>query len=156
MQPFNKLILLRMSDTFSNMRTSRVIPTDTKRIFSPEVSRKSTRILWKEFFNNRLNWRMLKVWQFMYCPVVFISPDSSFDMNGKQRKKGAFLSPTLLYSSMSLYVMSKCRRTISYANFGLWRPFPRMSIPKSFRTYPPNTCPKSVLQFARLDSSLAR
>ena len=63
MQPFYTIIFLFkwMSETFQNMRTSRVIPTETKGFFSPDVSRKSMCMLWKDFFTNRLNWRLPNV-----------------------------------------------------------------------------------------------
>ena len=43
----------------------------------------------------------------------FMSPDLSLDMNGKQRSKDAFVSPTILYSTMSVKIMSEWMRTIS-------------------------------------------
>ena len=48
--------------TFLNMRTSLVIPTEAKGISSADVSCKSICMLWKEFLNNRLNWRFVNVW----------------------------------------------------------------------------------------------
>ena len=27
----------------------------------------------KNFFNSGLNWRLLNVWQFLYCPVILMS-----------------------------------------------------------------------------------
>ena len=39
---------------------------------------------------------------FMYCPVVIMSPPLSFEIKGKHRSKGAFVSPTMLYSTRSL------------------------------------------------------
>ena len=52
-----------LSDTFLNMKTSRVIPLTQKKILSPEaeVSCKSTCVLWRDFFNSRLNWSFLRV-----------------------------------------------------------------------------------------------
>ena len=38
----------------------------------------------------------------MYCPVVIISTPLSFEIRGKHRSQGVFLSPTMLYSSRSL------------------------------------------------------
>ena len=41
----------------------------------------------------------------MYCPVVIITPALSFEKKSKQRSSGAFVSPTMMYSIKSLYVM---------------------------------------------------
>ena len=49
----------------------------------------------------------------MYCPVVIMSPDLSVDMNTKQPIKGAFVSPTVLYITMSVKIMSEWMRTKS-------------------------------------------
>ena len=38
----------------------------------------------------------------MYCPVVIMYPPFIFEMKGKHRSKGAFVSPTMLYSTRSL------------------------------------------------------
>ena len=79
-----------MSETL-NMRTSRVIPTETKGIFSSDVSRKSSKLK----IAKSLIVHVLSI-------LVIMSPDLSLDMNGKQRSKGAFVSPTKLYSTMSV------------------------------------------------------
>ena len=47
-------------------------------------------------------------------------------------------------------------QTKSLAIVGSCGRFPRISIPKSLRTPPPNKCPMSVLKIARVDSSFAR
>ena len=41
----------------------------------------------------------------MYCRVVITSPDLSFEMERKQRSKGAFVAPMILYSIMTVYIM---------------------------------------------------
>ena len=38
----------------------------------------------------------------MYCPVDFMSPFFSLEMKGIQLSKGVFVSPTILYSIISL------------------------------------------------------
>ena len=43
-----------------NKRTTRVIPTDKKGIFSPVLSLSSILILWKKFFNSFLNCKFVK------------------------------------------------------------------------------------------------
>ena len=37
----------------------------------------------------------------MYCSVVIMSPPFSFEIKGKHRSKGAFVSPTMLYYTRS-------------------------------------------------------
>ena len=41
----------------------------------------------------------------MYCQVVILSPALSFEIKGKQRNNGAFVSPTMLYSIKFVYIM---------------------------------------------------
>ena len=41
----------------------------------------------------------------MHCPVEMISPFLTFDINGMHRKRAAFVSPTILYSTISLYII---------------------------------------------------
>ena len=48
-----------------------------------------------------------------------MSPPFSFEIKGKHRSKGAFVSPTMLYSTISLYF-----------NFGFMRSFPYHQYPK--------------------------
>ena len=43
----------------------------------------------------------------MYCPVEIISPLFTLEINGIQRNKGVFVSPTMLYSIISLYIVSE-------------------------------------------------
>ena len=38
----------------------------------------------------------------MYCPVFFVSPDLSLDMNEEPRSKGAFVCPAKPYSTMTV------------------------------------------------------
>ena len=56
---------------FLNIKTKRVIPTDTENGFSPLVSLKSMWTVWRKLLSSGLNCRLLNVWLFMYCPVVF-------------------------------------------------------------------------------------
>ena len=49
----------------------------------------------------------------MYCPDEMISPFLTFDINGMHRKRAAFVSPTILYSTISLYIIKVCIRTMS-------------------------------------------
>ena len=44
----------------------------------------------------------------MYCPVEIISPLFTFEINGIQRNKGVFVSPTTFYSIISLYIIREC------------------------------------------------
>ena len=92
----------------------------------------------------------------MYCPVFIMSPDLSLAINGKQRSKSAFVSPTIFYSTMLVGILSEWMRAISKANVDSCERFPHISIPKTFLTSAPNKCPKSVLKIARLDSSFAK
>ena len=39
----------------------------------------------------------------MYCPVEIISPLFNSEIKGTQRNEGVFVSPTMLYSIISLY-----------------------------------------------------
>ena len=142
-----------MLESFLKIKIRRVIPTDTENIFSTLVFLESMWILWKEFLSSGLNCRFLNVWQFMYCPVVLMSPALSFEIKGKQRSNGAFVSPTILYSIRSVYVMRECTRTITWANSGLCGPFPLKFTPNSLPTLLPKLCPISVLQNARPDLS---
>ena len=50
----------------------------------------------------------------MYCPVEFIHPLFTLEMNGIQRNKGVFVSPTMLYSIISLYMIRECILIMSY------------------------------------------
>ena len=47
---------------FLNIKTKRVIPTDTENGFSPLVSLKSMWIVWRKFLSSGLNCRLLNVW----------------------------------------------------------------------------------------------
>ena len=49
----------------------------------------------------------------MYCPVEMMSPFLTFDLNGMHRKRAAIVSPTVLYSTISLYIIKVCIRTMS-------------------------------------------
>ena len=44
----------------------------------------------------------------MYCPVEIISPLLTLEMNGIQHNKGVFVSPTMLYTILSLYIIKEC------------------------------------------------
>ena len=43
----------------------------------------------------------------MYCPVEMISPFLTFDINGMHCKRAAFVSPTILYSTIS-HISLRC------------------------------------------------
>ena len=49
----------------------------------------------------------------MYCPVVIMSPDFSFEIKQKQRSNGAYVSPTILYLKKSVYIFGKNMGTMS-------------------------------------------
>ena len=57
------------------------------------MSLKSKWKLWEEFLSSSLTFRLLRVWFFIYCPVVIKSPALVFEINGKERSNGAFLLP---------------------------------------------------------------
>ena len=44
----------------------------------------------------------------MYCSVEIISPLFTLEINGIQRNKGVLVSPTMLYSIISLYIIREC------------------------------------------------
>ena len=143
-----------MLDTFLNIKTRRVIPTDTKGIFSPDASLRSICLLWKEFLSRGLNCRLLNVWWLTYCPDVMMSPPFTFELKGKHRSKGAFVSPIMLTlldcckSSANGY--QQCRRqTRVHGDFSYHQ------YPKFFPTLLPKMWPESVLQNARPEVSFA-
>ena len=90
----------------------------------------------------------------MYWPVV-VSPGLSFEIKGKQRSNVALLSPTILYSIGSVYIMRECMRTLSSANSGMCGLFPPNISPKSSATILPQMCQKSALKNARPNPSFA-
>ena len=145
-----------MLKAFLNIKRRWVIPTDTKGSFSSLVSLKSRWILWKQFLSRGLNCRLLNVWYFMYCPVVIMSPGLSFEMKGKQRSNGGFVSPTILYPIKSVYIMRECMWTMSLTISSLWGPFLLNITPNSLPILLPKRCPKSVLNNAKPDLSYAR
>ena len=55
----------------------------------------------------------------MYCPLFLMSPALSIEQNGKQRRIGAFVLPTIFYSNGSVYIMRECMRTMSSAKSSL-------------------------------------
>ena len=44
----------------------------------------------------------------MYCPLEVVFPVFTLEMNGLQRNKGVFVSPTILYYIKSLYIIEEC------------------------------------------------
>ena len=113
-----------MLEAFLNTKRRRLIPTVTIGIFWPLVSRKPIGIFWKETLSSSLNCRLLKVWEFIYYPVLIVSQDLSFELERKQRGNEAFVSRTRLYSIRSLCIMRECRRSKSKTNSGLWGLYP--------------------------------
>ena len=92
----------------------------------------------------------------MYFPVVKMSPALNFETKAKQRSNGAFVSPTLMYSNKSLYMMRKCMLTVSWANYGLWGRLPLNITQNSLPTFLQKVSPRSVLKNARPDPSFAK
>ena len=145
-----------MLELFLNIKTRRVIPTDTWGIFfTARVSQLNVNTM-ERFLSSSLNSRLLNIWYFIYCPVVIKFPALSFDTKRKQRGNEAFVSPKLLYSIRSVYILRECMRTVSQANFFSWGPFPINITPNALPTLPPKMCPRSVLKVARPDPSVAK
>ena len=84
-----------------------------KEYFLTAFSQVNVNTMKKNFLSSGLNCRLLNVWEFMYCPVVIKCPALSFEMKGKQRINVAFVSPTILYSIRSVYIMRESMRTMS-------------------------------------------
>ena len=103
----------RMLKAFLNINAWRVIPTDTKTISPLLVSHKSMWILWQELLKNGLSCSSLKIWYFKYCPVILMSAALSLEIKRKLRSNGALVSPTILRSISSVYIIRECMRTMS-------------------------------------------
>ena len=58
-----------------------------------------------------------------------ISPFLTFDIKEMHRERAAFVSPTILYSTISLHIIKVCIRTMSYGNLGKCGPAPLMKKP---------------------------
>ena len=131
-----------MLKVFLNINTRRVITADTKGIVSPLVSLRSRWILWREVFSSHLNCRLLKIWYFMYSPVVLINVSGlEFWDKTEATQQRAFVSLTILYSIRSVYIMTESMRTMSLTNSGLWGPLPLNITPNSMPTLLPKLCP---------------
>ena len=65
----------------------------------------------------------------MYCLVEMMSPFLIFDVKGMHRKRAYSVSPTMLYSTISLYIIKVCIRTMSKGNLGKSGPAPLMKTP---------------------------
>ena len=105
-----------MLEAFQIIKRRRVIPKDTKDNFSPLVFLKSMWVVWKKGLSNGLIYRLLKVWYFIYWPLVIKSLALSFEMKGKQSTSGPIVSPTILYQLGPWIswdtVCGKCRKQI--------------------------------------------
>ena len=69
----------------------------------------------KKIFEQRSELQVAK------CLIVHVLSSNynvflSFEIKVKQRSKGAFVSPFILYPIMSVYIMRECMRTMSKAN----------------------------------------
>ena len=103
MKPFYKIILIQMNvGNFSKHENkSSYSHRDKGSLLTRRVSQISVYAVNIVFQQSS----KLKIAQSLIvhdCPVVNMSPYLSLDMNGKQRNKGASVSPTKLYSTRSL------------------------------------------------------
>ena len=126
-------------------------PWETTSTLSPFVFVKPMWILWKKFLSSGLSCSGLKIWLFIYCPVVIMST-LNFGVKWKQRIKEAFGSPTKLYTIRSVSIIRKYMRAMSYANSGvsgfLPSTFPESFARKTSKMCPMSVCPKCNLNFA--------
>ena len=130
-------------EDFLNIKTKRVLPTDKVGIFSTLVSLKSLLILLKKFSSSVLsssyNISSLELWK-----------------NVQQHRKGAFVSPTILFPIRSVYIMRECMRTKFSANSGLRGPIPLNVNQSSLPRVLLKKYPMSLLRNARPDPSYAK
>ena len=73
-----------MLEVFENIKTRRVIATDTIGNFPPLESFKALWKLWKKL-SSGLNCRLLRIWSFMYCSVIILLLAFNFYTRKKQR-----------------------------------------------------------------------
>ena len=81
------------------------MPTDTKGVFQPLVSVKSMWKQWKKIERSGLSCSLENVREFIYSPIVIMSPGFSFETKGKQRRNGLLVLPTILCSVCSVCIM---------------------------------------------------
>ena len=113
----------------------------------------------KKFLSNGLNCRLQNVQQFMYCRLVALSLGFIIEMKRRQysnSRNRAFVSPTGFHSTMSVYTLLNCMRTMSLTKNDLCGPFPVKIISNPKPTLPPKICAKTVLKDAKPDFSYAR
>ena len=66
----------------------------------------------------------------MYCPVEMMSTFLSLDIKRMHRNRAAFVSPSIVYSTISLHIKKVYIRTMPSGNFEKCRPAPLMKITK--------------------------
>ena len=102
-----------MLEAFLNIKTRQVIPTDTRGIlFTGRVSQVNVNTM-------KITLEQLSELQVAECLTVHVLSSShivsrlELRKKGKQRSIGVFVSPTILYSMKSVYMMRECIRTMS-------------------------------------------
>ena len=82
-----------------------------------------------------------------------VSLDLIFDINGRRRNNGALISPTLIFSTISVCITSEGNRTKSCANKGICGCFWCFRVLKSLPISHPGAVPRSKLETTELHYS---
>ena len=84
-----------------------------------------------------------------------MSPHSGCEKRRKQRNKGVFVPPTVLYSIRTVYSISECMRIMSHTKSFSGSSFLLNKTPNSLRSFLAKQFPKSETKIAGPDLSFA-